>query len=99
MLKLCIFLPCNAKTLMTDTSLPAAKQHIDALEAFKLAKAAGVDGPQLIAVVVDSRGSVAPPCAWPRRDPAFNLEAVDDVRVILWDGPMAFYGLDQRFHL
>lgn len=49
-------------------------------EAFKLAKAAGVDGAQLISVVVESRGSVAPPCAWPRRDPDFNLEVVDDMR-------------------
>jgi hypothetical protein len=38
LLKLCIFLPCNAKTFTTDPSLPAAQQDIDPLEAVKLAR-------------------------------------------------------------
>jgi 3-hydroxyisobutyrate dehydrogenase len=49
-------------------------------EAFKLARAAGVDPAQLVSVVMDSRGSVAPPCVWQRRDPAFGSEVVDGVR-------------------
>jgi len=49
-------------------------------EAFKLAKAAGVDARQLISVVLDSRDSVALPCAWPRRDPEIGLEEADGIR-------------------
>jgi 3-hydroxyisobutyrate dehydrogenase len=47
-------------------------------EAFKLAKAVGVDGPQLISAVLESRFSMSPPCGWARRDPDFGLETVDE---------------------
>lgn len=49
-------------------------------EAFKLAKAAGLDRRELIAAVIDSRRSVAQPCAWPSRDPEIAIEVVDDDR-------------------